>query len=99
MVHVASLLAVFLYTLQHTDIDESIGEQQTEELAFHCLELGFVLGCSFHVLGSALTLCLLVYLLHQLVVCCLEVGGANVVCIADVLANLVSHHRLMLPIL
>ena len=54
MVHVVSLLAVFLHTLQHTDVDESIGEQQTEELAFHCLALGLWTLCPAKNLASLL---------------------------------------------
>ena len=69
MVHVASLLSVFLYALQYSHIDKPVGEKQTEELALHSLELVFALGGSLYVLGSTLTLSLLVYLLHQSVVC------------------------------
>lgn len=91
MVHVATLLSVFLHALQHSHVDKSVGEQQTEVLSFHCLELGFVLGCSLHFLGSAFPFCLLVLLLHQLVVGGSEVGGAYIVGTADVLASGFQH--------
>ena len=39
VVHVASLLAVFLHALQYSHIDKSVGKKQTEELALHCLAL------------------------------------------------------------
>jgi len=54
MVHVASLLAVFLYALQYTDVDKSVREQQTEELAFHCLALGLWTLCPAKNLASLL---------------------------------------------
>ena len=97
MVHVASLLAVFLYALQYSHVDKPVREKQTEELAFHCLELVFTLGGSLHFLGSTLTLSLFVYLLHQSVVFGLEVGGAYIVGIADVLASVTKHTDSVTP--
>ena len=74
-----SLLAVFLYALQYSHVDKPVRKKQTEELAFHCLELVLTLGCSLHFLGSALTLCLLVNLLHHSVVYGSEVVGTDIV--------------------
>ena len=64
MVHVVSLLAVFLYALQYSHIDKPVGEKQTEEPALHSLELVFTLGGSLHFLGFDFTLSLLVNLPH-----------------------------------